>query len=415
MSALLAVLLSPAWGDPAADAPVTKERPPELVVETYNAGLAHGFVDYGHARQPKIVEALAGSDADVLCLQEVWDQPDRDAIVAELSATYPHRIVTDIEQKYAAEAPACGVTELFGEDRFVSCMTGACGDVEGDAKTNCIINNCGPALTQLKNENRDCAQALMAQVGSSAVSALWAVVRPFWNAGTYAYGGSDGLMLLSRRPLESVEVLDFTDIATLNRRRALAATVKHDGADVRVYCTHLTADLTTIAPYPGTFPTWADENRAQVDRLITHAAGHAGPVVMLGDFNCGRADAAHGLIGEAEGSCRAFVDAGYADPAAEAAPIECTWCEGNLLNLEGGEHGETVIDHVFLRGLAVGAEGRTLDQPVTIDVDGVAKQTSLSDHFGYRASLFVPPPAPPPEAAVEEPVAPEPARRERPR
>jgi hypothetical protein len=69
----------------------------------------------------------------------------------------------------------------------------------------------------------------------------------------------------------------------------------------------------------------------------------------------------------------------------------------------------------------VGAEGRTLDQPVTIDVDGATKQTSLSDHFGYRASLFVPPPAPPPEAAVEAveaveaPAAPEPAKRTRPR
>ncbi len=386
LAALLLAVMTTAQAEPG-----TRERPaaaPTLTLETYNAGLAYGFVDYGEARREPIFDALRASEADILCMQEVWEPRDREAIEQTLGDAYPYRVITEVEQRYAAEAPACGITELFGEGRFVSCMTGECGDApDGDEKTNCIIDKCGGALTDLKNSNRDCAQALMAQVGKSAPMALWTVVRPFWNAGVYAYGGSNGLVMLSRRELKDVETLDFSDIATLNRRQALAATVEHDGVDVRVYCTHLSADLTHIAPYPGTFPTWADENMAQVERLLASAAEHEGPVALMGDFNCGRADKAHKLIGEAERSCQAIVDAGYSDPAAEIAPIECTWCESNLLNLEGGEHDEVVIDHIFLRDLDVASEGRTFDQEISVEIDGAPHKTSLSDHFGYAAAV----------------------------
>ena len=368
-----------------------------LVFETYNAGLAYGFVDYGEARRGPIFDALQTTEADVVCLQEVWEPEDRDEIEALLGSTFPHRVVPPVEQLLAQSAPACGLGDLFGEDKFVSCMTGECGDFEGDAQTNCIIDNCGPALTALKTENRECATALMAQVGKSAPAALWTVVRPFWHAGVFAYGGSNGLLMLSKQPLSDTGVLDFTDISTLNRRQALYGTVELEGEPVKVYCTHLTADLTRIAPYPGPFPSWAEENRAQVDRLLADAASHEGPAVLLGDFNCGRPDPEHGMVGELVESCEAIVGAGWADPAADADDVECTWCVDNHLNIEGGEHDEVVIDHVFLRGLSVASEGVRYRDAVQIEVDGAAHTTSLSDHYGYAATVHLPVPEPEPE------------------
>ena len=51
-----------------------------LDVETWNVGLAHGFVDDAAARLPGILEALKEADVDVICLQEVWEPADRDRI-----------------------------------------------------------------------------------------------------------------------------------------------------------------------------------------------------------------------------------------------------------------------------------------------------------------------------------------------
>lgn len=376
--AALALLLAPAA--------LAQDGGPTLTVETWNVGLAHGFVDHASARLPAIVDAIESADADVLCLQEAWEPKDRTALLSALRGTYPNAHLTTVEQKKASQAPVCKKKDLFGDGNFVSCMTGECGDLTGDAKTDCIIDECGPALESLKSSKPECANALMAQVGKSSISALWNVIRPWRPTGLYAYGGSDGLVMVSKLPLANTRVVDFTDISTLNRRRALAAEVDVSGTPVTVACTHLTADLSGIAPYPGAFPSWADENLAQVDRLI-EKLGTSGPTVALGDFNCGLDDEALGIKGELAESCLAIEGAGYADPAREVWP-ECTWCADNLLNLDGGEHHNALIDHAYVRGLTPVEGGSRYTQQVTVDTkaDGL-KKTNLSDHMGYGVTL----------------------------
>ncbi len=365
-----------------------------LTVETWNVGLAHGFVDHARERLPGIVDAISKADADVLCIQEAWEPKDREALLDALRDTYPHAHLTAVEQKKASRAPVCKTGDLFGDDKFVSCMTGECGDLTGDEKTNCIIAHCGPRLEALKESKPECANALMAQVGKSSVSALWNVIRPWNKTGLYAYGGSDGLLMVSKQPLSDLREVDFTDIATLNRRRALVADVTAGDTTVTVACTHLTADLSAIAPYPGAFDSWGAENRAQVDRLID-AIGADGPAVLTGDFNCGMNDAALGLTGELEDSCRAIDSAGYADPAREVWP-SCTWCKDNTLNAAGGEHTEALIDHVFVRGLTPVDGGVRYTDTTSIRVKDGIQKTSLSDHYGYGVTLRIgaPPDAP---------------------
>ena len=350
-----------------------------LIVETWNVGLAYGFVDYAEARKAPILEALAGSEADVICMQEVWEEEDKAAIVEAARATHPYALYTEVVQTKAAKSPACRVRDLFGEGRFVSCMTGSCGGLDGDALTDCIVNQCGPILEDLKVDKPDCATSLMAQVGKPAPKALWTVVRPIRKAGVYAYEGSDGLVMVSRTPLTDDGELDFSDIATLNRRRALYGTVDVEGEPARVYCTHLSANLDDTAPYPGPFDSWGAENLAQTERLVEHAAQYSGAVALTGDFNCsfdgGTYDA------EAEASCQLVVDSGYADPASSDGS-GCTYCSANILT--GDDAGDRLLDHVFVRGLAAsdGGVGRA-DLVSTADV----AETHLSDHFSYSVIL----------------------------
>ncbi|MEM6954419.1 MAG: endonuclease/exonuclease/phosphatase family protein, partial [Myxococcota bacterium] len=50
--------------------------PVELRVETYNLGLAGAFVPNEAVRRAPVIEAVANLDADIVCLQEVWEQSD---------------------------------------------------------------------------------------------------------------------------------------------------------------------------------------------------------------------------------------------------------------------------------------------------------------------------------------------------
>jgi len=351
----------------------------ELTVETWNVGLAYGFVENAEGRKAPILEALAGSESDLICLQEVWEPEDKADIAQAVSGDYGYAFYTEVEQTKADRSPACRIRDLFGEGRFVSCMTGSCGGLDGDALTDCIVNECGPILEELKADKPDCATSLMAQVGKPAPKALWTVIRPIRKAGIYAYNGSDGLMMLSREPLLDSGTLDFSDIATLNRRRALYGTVDVGGEPTRVYCTHLSANLDEAAPYPGPFDSWSAENRAQTERLLAHAGDFEGAAALTGDFNCSFDGELYDA--EAEASCALVVETGYADPASEDGS-GCTYCDAN--SLTAGDGGDRLLDHIFVRGLAGddGAVGR--DELVTL-ADGV--ESNLSDHYGYALRL----------------------------
>lgn len=375
---LLCALADPAG---AADAPVPADT---LTFETWNVGLAHGFVDHASDRLSGIADALSRSEADVICLQEAWTARDRSALLAA-TPDWTERYLEPITQLRASVSPVCKRADLFGEDRFVSCLTGTCGDLSGDDKTDCVIENCGPVLETLRDDNAECATALMAQVGKSSLGALWAVRSPFCKAGLFAYEGSDGLMLLSKVPLNEPSTLDFSDVSTLNRRRALLATVDVGDQPVRVACTHLTADLSSVAPYPGASGSWGEENALQVDGLV--AALGEGPAVVLGDFNCGVADPDHDLAGELEDSCRTMDAAGFADPVRQQFPT-CTWCADNTLNESGeGEHENSLIDHIYTRGVAPVTGGRRYDGRMEIETKAGPTASSLSDHYGVSLTV----------------------------
>jgi len=372
----------------ALTVPLAHAGDPTLTVETWNVGLAHGFVDDAAARLPGILQSLEEADADVICLQEVWNPADRNRIRSALDASYRYIHAPDIGQKKASKAPVCKKDDLFGEDKFVSCLLGDCGGTSGDEMTNCVIDKCGPVLDALKTAKPECANALMAQVGKSSAAAMWNVLRPTRKTGLFAYGGSDGLMLASRVPLSNERIIDFSDFATLNRRRVLVAEVDVDGTPVTVACTHLTADLSAIAPYPGKYPSWGAENQAQMDALMEEVSG-AEATVLLGDFNCGPTVESLGLLGELEANCETVTAAGYTDPAVELWP-DCTWCKTNTINAsDEAEHQNALIDHIFLRNLHAVQGGVSHDETVLIKAKGGPRPSSLSDHYGYRITVSV--------------------------
>jgi len=62
----------------------------EVAVETYNLALAGSFIAYEQQRRELLPDAIANSDADILCLQEVWAQVDKEMIRDAAAANFPN-------------------------------------------------------------------------------------------------------------------------------------------------------------------------------------------------------------------------------------------------------------------------------------------------------------------------------------
>lgn len=353
-----------------------------LTIETFNVGLAKGFVDLSEEREPEVIKAIEKSNADIICIQEAWDITLRDKITNALKTTYTDIYKTNVYQTTTSSRPSCKINQLFGKGKFVTCMQKQCGDYEGDDFTDCILTKCQGALDTLKNENRECGSALMAKVGKNQILAILYLINPFYRAGLYAYRGSNGLMLLSKLPLKNKEVIDFSDISTLNRRQALVADIEYQGKEIQVACTHLAADLNV--PYTGVSKNWADENYNQVQRLLDHTVIREHSIV-LGDFNCGARNEEAGLDPELAESCE-VLDQYFLDPVKETQ--QCTYCTSNTINQADNSKMNSLIDHIYLKGLEASSVKRVYDQKVEIQLKkGETIKTHLSDHFGMQVKI----------------------------
>lgn len=357
----------------------------EVTFATYNLALAHGFVPLAKERLPHLANTLATFPTDVLCLQEVWIEQDRQFITEALQSSFPYQFVTPIENIKSDKRPACLPWGLFGKGKFVSCMNSNCKKLKGDEFTQCILQTCGTALDNLKYKKRQCATALMAQVGKSPLNALLTVLNPFIRANLFAYKGSNGLMLLSKHPLKKKSFLDMTDISTLNRRGALEANVKVNDSHYQVLCTHLTSRHPDV-PYTGNLKSWGEENKTQFLRLLEKTSKKT-PVILMGDFNCGLGSSKDALDPELENSCRLPLSHGFKDPLAENNP-QCTYCSSAINTLNKDINKNELIDHIYIKGASALSSEVVFKEQITIQTEqGDEQLSNLSDHFGVRVKV----------------------------
>ncbi|MCF6180075.1 MAG: hypothetical protein L3J63_11910, partial [Geopsychrobacter sp.] len=193
-----------------------------LSVTTFNTGLATGFVPYSTERKAKIIDALDSSDSDVICLQEVWNDTDRDEIITALNASYPNAYYDQTSQ-VAAGNPVSSCVDLgpAGVDAGLGVNVDAeFATMLGCLQTKCVPNNisisacisdanyCQNEFIPLYMTNQECVETLQANVGLSGN------LNTFIGAShaddvDYAYSGRNGLLLLSKYPLDNTDSIDF--------------------------------------------------------------------------------------------------------------------------------------------------------------------------------------------------------------
>jgi endonuclease/exonuclease/phosphatase family metal-dependent hydrolase len=369
-----------------------------LSITSYNLGLATNFVAFTNERLAVNETLLADFESDVICLQEVWQDEQVDAITQALKNNFPEIYTVPPEQIFS-EAAACSNEDVGA---LVQCVNTQCPGLSGTALVACLPDQCGGPLFELPPV---CLDAVIGTVGIPDVTleiAIEAVTQP---AGKFSFGGALGLILASRYPLEAREFQDFIDDSTSNHRGALYAEIEINEQSHVIGCTHPTANLEDTIDYPksGKHGSWKGENRFMLEQMISFANTKAGnnPILFAGDFNCGLANASNGVVdAEFPDNCRLWLEDGFADPAADDLP--CTFCDSENLILQddpGSVIEQKFLDHIFIKNMVTTkpiVADRVFDDPVSIEATTPPSElqpadspmmTHPSDHFGVELEL----------------------------
>ena len=348
---------------------------------TFNAGLAVGVLPHVSERLERIEQRVADLGLDLLCAQEVWLDSHwerlRDAARAEL----PHALRPPARREAASDL--CSKPEV---ERVLECAGARCADQKGAGLPECMLRRCGDLASELTPSCQACLSRdptrELAWVERECTLAEPSAGNARGGAAAYLYGGSPGLVVLSRAaPIEQEYIeLDSKQVA----RGVLYMRLPHRNRDIHVFCTHLSTDLPTSYPGAG---SWSAEQSRQIDRLLElleqkSAAG--GSVMVLGDLNTGPGAGTGNVARWPEHYAR-LIGRGLVNPYLDRGPAKCTFCADNPL-VSGVRR--LVVDHVLLRNF----EGpitteRILDETVELELSGQRVRSAYSDHYGIMVKL----------------------------
>jgi endonuclease/exonuclease/phosphatase family metal-dependent hydrolase len=335
---------------------------PALSLLTFNAGLARGAVALAEQRRPHIIDALRQTTADVVCMQEVWTDDDAGAIQDALRGTYPYFFRKKTEDTSNKSVP-CGAWSTY---KLNSCVKKQCTPL-GISAEECVSNACADEYDALDDS---CKLCLAANTDSPIWCALWPGARE------YAWEGRNGLLLLSRYPIENPSYTPFDTV--LVKRGVITATINK----TTVQCTHLSSDLKTV-PYPQDrrLRSWVEEQQEQVE-ILRAATDPQRCSVLMGDLNTGPSTAY--ITAEAFPTWQQLTQtAGFEEPWDSRV---CTWCADNPL----GSGTTYQLDHIMLNNCPAFRPRytRVLNQPLQVAAEGDMLETRLSDHYGLLAELI---------------------------
>ncbi|KPK15903.1 MAG: hypothetical protein AMJ62_07885 [Myxococcales bacterium SG8_38] len=398
-------------------------EPQEVVVETFNVALAGAFIPYETERRQPIADAIAAADSDVLCLQEVWTQEDKELIRDAAVDAYPHAVFFNDTLATTIDDPTdqdgntptpptgfpCpevevseGVTILDQMNAAVDCLRDNCSTIEGSDEgrtesADCAQQQCLGAVTDLlfgNAQQQRCYACVVTQLPTAQLKDIRSSCAEVDNQ-DLAFDGQNGVMLLSKHPLEPAE--EWVLPGTWNRRTILRATANlPNGAELEVYCNHLTPIFDNIAfPYTGQYGYgftdargWEAEQQLQAEKLINYVTSTSGdrPAVILGDLNAGHAYPAEDIVAEGEPTLD-LLETEFEPAYVSSYTPQCTFCSTNPVT---DAETSSWIDHILLYNLASDAvlsTARVYDEAV-VPVD--SQTVPLSDHFGMRSVISVP-------------------------
>jgi len=369
-AACLQLMLSGCDGE--ADA---NQGPPKISFVTFNTALIAQTENLTQ-RLDAIVNDIPNTNADVVCLQELWEPEQLKEVASKLRGTFPYSHWSVSAGEVIA---GCDAKE---SDSLLGCLATACSNAASTGMTKCAVANCANAFTQVSTACQNCVmnhQTLApSEIGTECALS---------SVNTTAYQDQSGILLLSKYPLKSKDYLRLE--SSFGDRGVLAASIESKAlSSTDVYCTHLVATQTDI-DYPGTHGSWSGERAVQIDALTQFIKGKRSnddSVVLMGDLNCG--PEGNDVAGEDPDGFARLIDSGLSADYVTKKSFECTFCADNPLVPSSSP--SLMLDHVLFsnlpKNLSQNAQ-RIFGRPITIQVDGKPVETMHSDHYGFELTL----------------------------
>jgi len=357
--------------------------------------------------------AIGRSDADVLCLNGVYDPQLRQAVAGRApfnvdlqtdeatETTDPVDATGSVPPVY--DRPACIAKDEATMSQFVGCLKQKCsGPDDRLTSIGCIYyGGCvrdHNVATQVSVECHACFHSTV-ELGGYTLSESLTRCRPPSIGVPRRHRGRHGTMLLSKHPLSNQQrfVLPSSD-----RYVVLAATVTlPNAATVDAYCleTRGTEDGATHYGYRGQYgggPGEFRERDLQLAKVVSFVRSRSQdrPAVILAELGSGP---------EAEEQGKVVLDgqnptglAPFENAFVEALPAgyraACTTCGRSNLLLVGFTQVWTT--HIFLSGMpatTVRSSHRTFIGDVVKTGDARQPQVPLSVNYGFRSRIAVAP------------------------
>jgi endonuclease/exonuclease/phosphatase family metal-dependent hydrolase len=328
------------------------------------------------ARLDVIAADLPKTNADAVCLQELWQPEHLEAFASRVKSDYPY---AHWSVRESGESSGCTKDETA---TLIGCLTEYCSEVAADQMTACAVTNCANEFTGVSTGCQNCVlnnQALPpTEIATTCESS---------ESKTTAYENQSGLLLLSKYPLKKKDYLALE--SSFGDRGVLSATIETELLpSVNLFCTHLAATQSGIE-YPGEYDSWAGERAVQIDRtikLMDDRKTNKSTSVLMGDLNCG--PGGDGFEGEDTDGFSRLLDAGFTADYLDSTTTKCTFCKDN--DLVGADSSSVLIDHVLFSDLpdsVTQTTTRVFDDSITLDVDGKTLETHRSDHYGLAVTV----------------------------
>jgi endonuclease/exonuclease/phosphatase family metal-dependent hydrolase len=309
-----------------------------------------------------VIQTIAQTNLDVLALQEVWTEAAKNRIVndAGVRARYPYHYYAPALQ----EPGFCIAVPTFFQEDFINCLTRTGTDTRAmEQPVTPVTEECKREGLFLTLSSQPCKSCIVSSMQSLSPDIPPLSVIDLCEEGDgvrYAHDGRPGLLILSKRPLQSVEFVPY-DTADI-KRAMVYATI----AGVRFAFVHWPANF--LADFDSSLGEY------QVGSLQPDLANDLiarKPAVIVGDFNSGPdyQPAGHNRL-VANGYTPLYNKPTYCPSATHAAFAPCRDGTTNWLS---SVRGPLSIDNIYINTNA----GYCL--PATF------ARTPVSDHVGLAA------------------------------
>lgn len=397
-----------------------------LTVESYDVSLRALFSPYyPEERKPLVLKGLLNSTADVLCLNQVYSDADKTALVEGLGEMFPYQAWFKTDLSTVADdptrldgstpepktQPACASGQL---DDLLACTVENCtmppgGEDSYITNFDCVSTYCSLEYAALLFGDQQSKECYMCGLLMGASHTLTEMREHCTNTVSpmLAFDGSSGNLLLSKYPLTGTAQWVYPS-AFYTQTAIRASIVLQANTSVDVYCTAFTEARESVSlPYVWDYSTggdgvqgWWDHQDLQATQLIDFVKKKSGetPAVVLGNYNAGRE------VNNPETACKAagsqnaldlLYDAFEEGVATDFTP-QCTQCAENpLANDESGW-----VSHILLYGLSKKAVVNTeitmskATVLLTSPTVGTLYYAPPSSHYGLRSTINVEIPEP---------------------